>query len=163
MAGTPEKRGKWFLLLAGILFSVIFVMSFALGKYPVSPGELIHVLWGKLTGAPKDWPDDIELVIFKIRMPRILAGALIGAGLASAGAAYQGLFRNPMVSPDVLGASAGAGFGAALSLLLGLGFAMVSINAFICGLLAVIVAYLISTKVKQNPTLGMVLAGIIVH
>ena len=162
MKGTSEKRGRWFLLLAAVLFVVSFVTSFALGKYPVSPRELIHVLWGKLTGAPKNWPDDIELVIFKIRMPRILAGALIGAGLASAGAAYQGLFRNPMVSPDVLGASAGAGFGAALSLLLGLGFAMVSVNAFICGLLAVSVAYLISTRVKQNPTLGMVLAGIMI-
>lgn len=162
MAGTSEKRGKWFLILAGILFAVVFAASFALGKYPVSPSELLRVLLGKLTGAPKDWADDIELVIFKIRMPRILAGALIGAGLASAGAAYQGLFRNPMVSPDVLGASAGAGFGAAFSLLLGLNFAMVSVNAFICGLLAVIVAYLISTRVKQNPTLGMVLAGIMI-
>lgn len=162
MTSTIEKRGKWFLIGFALLLVMVFVLSFALGKYPVPPDILVHILWGKLTGAPQDWPTDMELVIFKIRMPRIFAGALIGAGLSAAGAAYQGLFRNPMVSPDVLGASAGAGFGAALSLYLGLGFALVSINAFICGIVAVCVAYLISTRVRQNPTLGMVLAGIMI-
>jgi iron complex transport system permease protein len=162
MINTAEKRGRWLVLVAAVMLVVVFVLSFALGKYPVPPDTLLHVLWSKLTNAAKDWPDDIELVIFKIRMPRIFAGALIGAGLSAAGAAYQGLFRNPMVSPDVLGASAGAGFGAAFSLYLGLNFAFVSVNAFICGIIAVGTAYLISTKVKQNPTLGMVLAGIMI-
>jgi iron complex transport system permease protein len=95
-------------------------------------------------------------------MPRVLAGILIGAGLSAAGAAYQGLFRNPMVSPDVLGASAGAGFGAALSLFMGFGHVAVTVNAFICGIAAVGVAYIISTRARQNPTLGMVLAGIMI-
>ncbi len=162
MTNTAEKRRKWLILTAAAILAAVFVLSFALGKYPVPPDTLLHILWSKLTGAPKDWADDIELVIFRIRMPRIFAGALIGAGLSTAGAAYQGLFRNPMVSPDVLGASAGAGFGAAVSLYLGLNFALVSVNAFICGIIAVGAAYLISTKVRQNPTLGMVLAGIMV-
>jgi len=162
MTTATEKKRKWLLIVALAVLAVVFVVSFAIGKYPVPPDTLLHIFWSKLTGALKDWSDDIELVIFKIRMPRIFAGALIGAGLSTAGAAYQGLFRNPMVSPDVLGASAGAGFGAAVSLYLGLNFAMVSVNAFICGIAAVGVAYLISTKVKQNPTLGMVLAGIMI-
>lgn len=162
MTNTTEKKRKWLILIAAVLLAVVFVLSFTLGKYPVPPDTLLHILLSKLTGASKDWTDDAELVIFRIRMPRIFAGALIGAGLSMAGAAYQGLFRNPMVSPDVLGASAGAGFGAAISLYLGLNFVLVSINAFICGIIAVGVAYLISTKVKQNPTLGMVLAGIMI-
>lgn len=159
---AKEKKGTYYIVAFIILFVVIFMLSFATGKYPISPTELLHVFFGKLTGASKDWTNEVELVIFKIRMPRVLAGAIIGAGLSAAGAAYQGLFRNPMVSPDVLGASAGAGFGAALSLYLGLGYVLVTVNAFIFGIAAVSVAYLISTRARQNPTLGMVLAGIMI-
>ncbi len=162
MNTVADKKRRRYLIAFAALFVAVFLISFMLGKYPVPPSELFKVFWGKLFGLEQAWPDDIELLLFRIRMPRILAGALIGAGLSAAGAAFQGLFRNPMVSPDVLGASAGAGFGAALSLYLGLGFALVSVNAFICGILAVSIAYLISTRTRQNPTLGMVLAGIMI-
>lgn len=156
------NRTKYYIFGFSAIFTVVFILSFAVGKYPISPGELIHVLLGKLTGAVPDWGSDVEHIIFKIRMPRVLAGGLIGAGLASAGAAYQGLFRNPMVSPDVLGASAGAGFGAAASLFLGLSGVAVTANAFIGGIAAVGTACLISTRARQNPSLGMVLAGIMI-
>ena len=159
---TKEKKARYYLGVLCILFAVVFVISFNIGKYPISPVELFHVFIGKLTGAAQDWTNDVELVIFKIRMPRVLAGAMIGAGLAVAGAAYQGLFRNPLVSPDVLGASAGAGFGAALALFLGLGYALVTAHAFVCGVAAVGIAYFISIRARQNPTLGMVLAGIMI-
>lgn len=162
MTTAKEAKGKYYLAAFIAVFIIVFIVSFAIGKYPISPGELLHVLLGKLTGAAQDWPNEIELVIFKIRMPRVLAGAMIGAGLSAAGAAYQGLFRNPMVSPDVLGASAGAGFGAALSLFMGLSYVAVTANAFLCGVAAVGAAYLISTRARQNPTLGMVLAGIMI-
>ncbi len=162
MTNSSQQRERSLLLLFVALFFAVFVMSFTLGKYPVQPQELLAVLWGKLTGGAQTWTNEVELVIFRIRMPRILAGALIGAGLSAAGAAYQGLFQNPMVSPDVLGASAGAGFGAALSLLLGVGFAWVSVTAFVFGLSAVGLAYVISTRARHNPTLGMVLAGIMI-
>ncbi len=162
MIYAKETQKKFYILGFVVLFFIVFVVSFAVGKYPITPGELLHVLVSKLTGAPKDWSNEIELVIFKIRMPRVIAGAVIGAGLSAAGVAYQGLFRNPMVSPDVLGASAGAGFGAALSIFLGLSYAFVAINAFICGTFAVGAAYLISMRARQNPTLGMVLAGIMI-
>ena len=140
----------------------IFLLSFTLGKYPVSLSELLRVFVGKLTGSARTWSEEAELVVLRIRLPRIVAGALIGAGLSSAGAAYQGLFRNPMVSPDVLGASAGAGFGAALSLYWGLSFVFVSINAFISGLAAVALAYLISRRARLNRLLSLVLAGIMI-
>jgi len=159
---VKEKRGKYCIAAFAVLFAAVFVISFAIGKYPISPGTLFRVFFGKLIGAQKTWSNEAELVIFKIRMPRILAGVLIGAGLSSAGAAYQGLFRNPMVSPDVLGASAGAGFGAAVCIFSGKNYAVVSLGAFVCGIAAVGAAYLISTRARQNPTLGMVLAGIMI-
>lgn len=162
MKTAVEKKGKYYIMAFSAIFAAVFLLSFATGKYPITPGELLRVFFGKLTGAEKTWTNEVELVIFKIRMPRVLAGAMIGAGLSAAGAAYQGLFRNPMVSPDVLGASAGAGFGAAVSLYLGLGYAAVTANAFIGGIVAVAVVYIVSTRTKQNPTLGMVLAGIMI-
>lgn len=162
MITAKEKRGKYYIIAFAVLFAAVFVLSFTIGKYPISPGELVRVLIGKLTGADKTWTNEAELVIFKIRMPRVLAGAIIGAGLSSAGAAYQGLFRNPLVSPDVLGASAGAGFGAAVSIFLGMSYAVVSAAAFTGGIAAVGAAYLISTRARRSQTLGMVLAGIMI-
>ena len=188
MITAREKKGKHYIIAFIVLFAAVFIMSFEVGKYPVPPSELLHVFVGKLmvilssaldkypifpselqhlfvgdrTDAPQTWTKEAELVIFKIRMPRVLAGAMIGAGLSAAGAAYQGLFRNPLVSPDVLGASSGAGFGAAIAIFMGMNYAIVSIFAFICGLTAVSVAYIISTRVRRNQTLGMVLAGIMI-
>ena len=162
MITAREKQGKFYIIAFTVVFAAVFIMSFAIGKYPISPGELLHVFVGKLTGAPQTWTNQIDLVIFKIRMPRVLAGAMIGAGLSVAGAAYQGLFRNPLVSPDVLGASAGAGFGAAVALFMRMNYVVVSASAFVCGLTAVTVAYIISTRARRSQTLGMVLAGIMI-
>ena len=157
-----NRKNAAYLTAFALLLLTVIIISFGVGKYPIPPRELLQILYGKLTGGVKDWSNEAELVIFKIRMPRLAAGAMIGAGLSTAGAAYQGVFRNPMVSPDLLGASAGAGFGAAISLFMGLGYGFVSINSFICGMAAVFLAYLISLRARRNPTLGMVLAGIMV-
>ena len=162
MTVEKEKKGSVYIVAFAILFVAVFVVSFAVGRFPISPGELLRVFVGKLTNAQQTWSNEVELVIFKIRMPRILAGAMIGAGLSVAGAAYQGLFRNPLVSPDVLGASAGAGFGASLAILMGMNYAIVSASAFVFGICAVGTAYLISTRARRNTTLGMVLAGIMI-
>ena len=89
-------------------------------------------------------PSD-DKVVFAVRLPRVAAAALVGAALAVSGAAYQGMFRNPMVSPDILGASTGAGFGAAVAILLGAGYFGISAAAFCCGLLAVAAGMMISS------------------
>ena len=162
MITAREKKGRNYIIVFSIVFAVVFIMSFAIGKYPISPAELLRVFFGKLTNAPQTWANEVELVIFRIRMPRVLAGTMIGAGLSVAGAAYQGLFRNPLVSPDVLGASAGAGFGASLAILMGMSYAIVSASAFVFGIAAVGTAYLISTRARRNTTLGMVLAVIMI-
>ena len=100
--------------------------------------------------------------MLNVRLPRILSAALIGAALSIAGVSYQGMFRNPMVSPDLLGASTGAGFGAALALFLSLSYFGVTLSAFCFGLAAVLLAYLISRKSRMDSTLSMVLAGMMI-
>ena len=108
------------------------------------------------------WQVRAQAVVLNVRLPRVAAAALVGAALSTAGCAYQGMFRNPMVSPDLLGASTGAGFGAALALLLGLGYGAVTGLSFTFGLLAVLLAYLISRVSKIQTTLAMVLAGVMI-
>jgi iron complex transport system permease protein len=101
-------------------------------------------------------------VIFNIRLPRILMALCIGGGLAISGSAFQGMFQNPLVSPDILGVTAGAGFGAALGILLSGNAATVQLFALSFGVLAVILSYSISRIYKTTPTLMLVLAGIVV-
>ena len=145
-----------------VLFAVCFFGSFMLGRYPIEPWTLIRVLASRVIPVTPDWPSQVETVLFNVRLPRVLMAALIGAGLSAAGAAYQGIFKNPMVSPDVLGASSGAGFGAALGLFLSFSYQGVSFLAFVLGLSAVGAVCLISSRVKYNQTLGLVLAGMMI-
>ena len=118
MTGRTYRRR--FLLLGGVCL-LLLLGSMLVGRYGLSVDKLLHMLWTRLTGGAADWSVSDEKVVFAIRLPRIAAAALVGAALAVSGTAYQGMFRNPMVSPDILGASTGAGFGAALAILLGAG------------------------------------------
>ena len=150
------------ILLLGILFVVCFLGSFLLGRYAVSPKELGGILLSRLVSIEPFWSSAAERVVFNIRLPRVLSAALIGAGLSAAGLCYQGLFQNPMVSPDVLGASAGAGFGAALGILLGFSYFNISAFSFVCGLGAVLLVQLVASQVKSSPMIGLVLGGIMI-
>lgn len=104
-------------LLALGLAAAMLVGSMV-GPYPIPAGDVIGALVARLRGDA--YAPHIDTILFQIRMPRVLAAALVGAALAAAGASYQTLFRNPLVSPDILGVSAGAGFGAVLGILLSL-------------------------------------------
>lgn len=161
---TAEKTKKFkikFTILV-VIFIVVFFGSFMLGRYPVSPPELMKIILSGIIDIPQSWPDAAENVIFQIRLPRVLAAAIIGAALSIAGVSYQGMFQNPMVSPDILGASSGAGFGAALAILLGAGYMGISVSAFLFGLAAVMLAYGISRVSRINATLAMILAGMMI-
>jgi iron complex transport system permease protein len=123
----------------------------------------VTVLWAKLRGVPHDLPGTVEAVVFRIRGPRALAAMSVGATLAAAGAAYQGLFRNPLVSPDLLGVSSGAALGAVLGIFLSLGVAAIQALAFAFGLLAVVLVYGIGSALRRHdPTLVLVLAGVVI-
>lgn len=144
--------------LAGLV-----LVAFSVGRFPVAAGDLASVLWAGLTGGEHGLDSTIETVVLKIRGPRVAVALLVGAALAAAGAAYQNLFRNPLVSPDILGVSAGAAVGAVLGIFLSLNVIMVQSLAFAFGLGAVGLVYVISNAVRgHDPLLVLVLAGVVV-
>src|SRR6185437_8873820 len=108
-----------------------------IGAYPLSPGDIAQALARKLAGAPPR--GQIDTVLFEVRLPRVFAAVIVGAALAAAGAAYQSLFRNPLVSPDILGVSTGAGLGAVFGIFLSASILWVELLAFAGGLGAVAV------------------------
>lgn len=157
----PPRR-LWFLIILALALLALFVLSFNIGRYPVGPNELVNVLWHRLTNTPWEGDPAIEHVVFNIRLPRITLAILIGASLSVAGCVYQGMFRNPLVSPDILGASSGAGFGASLAITLGLTAAGIQSFAFLAGLLAIMLAWFASRAMRRDAILGLVLAGMVI-
>jgi len=146
------------------LFLALFFLSFTIGRYPISPGTVALILFSKIMVVPHSWSAGMETVLFTIRLPRILAATLVGSALSVSGAAYQGMFRNPMVSPDLLGVSAGASFGAALGMLLAFNSVSTQLCAFGFGLTAVGITYAVGALLAQKgePVLTMILGGIII-
>ncbi len=150
------------LWVAAALLAVLVPVSLLVGKFPVTATELANVLYARLTGGVHALPPVIDTVLFQIRFPRVMAAMLVGAALAAAGATYQGMFRNPLVSPDILGVSAGAGVGAALGIFLSLPVVGIQLMAFAFGLATVFLVYLISQAVRgHDPILVLVLAGVV--
>jgi len=153
------------ILLVIVLVGIMLV-SFALGRFPVSPADLLTVIYNHLFNpdfiASNLDAGRIDRVIFEIRLPRILLVMLSGAGLAVAGASLQGTFKNPLVSPDLLGASAGASLGVCGAMLLQLPIWVIFLAAFVGGLAAVGLATALSKAVHYDPILGLVLCGILV-
>jgi len=145
-----------------VLTVVIAVVSLMVGQAGIHPYEIVKILLSKLFPVERTWSKTIEAVIFDVRLPRLLAGLLVGAGLSVAGAAFQGLFRNPLVSPHILGVSAGAGFGAAIAILFFGNIILVQVFSFIFGLAAVFFTYALSRVYRTTPVLMLVLSGIIV-
>ena len=146
-----------------ILPILVFLVSLTLGRYQVSPGEIVTLFGSKLGLSDATLPENVSTVILNVRLPRLVAAMLIGAGLSTAGAAYQGMFRNPLVSPDILGASAGAGFGAALGIMLSKSVVVTQFLALGFGLAAVLVTYILAGRLRRgDPTLFLVLTGILV-
>jgi len=145
-----------------VVFVFVFSLSFMLGRYPILPWEFIRIIGAKIFPIARTWKPQMETILFQVRFPRIFMTALIGAGLSCAGAVLQGVFHNPMVSPEMLGASAGAGFGAALALILSLSSFTVSLYSFGFGLLAVAIVCFIDKTVHSPSYLTIVLAGVVV-
>lgn len=139
-----------------------FLLSFPVGRYPIAPGDLITILLAKILPIGHTWPSTLDTVVFQVRLPRIVAAMLVGAALSTAGAAYQGMFKNPLVSPDILGATAGAAFGAALGIYFNFGVIGIQLSSFVFGLVAVGLAYLVGGRIRHDPILALVLAGILI-
>lgn len=151
-------RYRWLIVGLILILIVSFLLGLLLGKFPLSLTQVLHSLW---SGGQSNNPAD--LVVWNLRLPRLAAAILVGSSLAAAGATYQAMFRNPLVSPDILGVSAGAGLGAVFGIFLSLPLAGVQLLAFVGGLIAVALVYMVSLSNKRHdPVLILVLAGVAV-
>lgn len=159
--------GPGAILLMAVILVACILLSFLFGRYPVPFRELCGILADKFLsifglGIEPFWTDAMQAAVWNVRLPRVIMSVLVGACLSAAGAAYQGVFQNPMAAPDVLGASAGAGFGAALAIYVGLSSMYITLAAFGMSLLTVALVFWVSRHAKGERVLGLVLAGIMV-
>jgi iron complex transport system permease protein len=154
-------RSAVFLLLVAALVGALAV-ALAVGPYPLGISDVLHGA-ARALGLEDGAPTAGEIVFGRVRLPRVAAGMLVGAALAGAGAAYQTLFRNPLVSPDILGVASGAGLGAVAGILLSLPVVGIQGLAFAGGLVTVVLVYLISAALRgHDRTLVLVLGGVVV-
>lgn len=149
----------WLILSA--LVVAVFLLSLTVGKYQVGTFEVCQILFQKIVPFERTWSPLAENMILQVRLPRILAAMVVGAALAVSGAVFQGIFRNPLASPYTLGVSNGAGFGAALAILMFNSSYAIQSFAMFFSLVAVGLTFSLSYKAK-NSTITLVLGGIIV-
>jgi iron complex transport system permease protein len=154
-------RSLIFLVLVLVLAAAVMV-ALAFGPFPLSADDVMRAA-KRLTGDDMGAVTSGEIVFMRVRLPRVAADILVGAALSGAGAAYQTLFRNPLVSPDILGVATGAGFGAVLGILLTLSVLGIEAFAFLGGLATVLLVYLISSSLRgHDRTLVLVLSGVVI-
>lgn len=157
------NKRAWTTLAALVGLIALVMLSLSVGRFPVSIVQLAAALGVKLFGFEYAVPENVEIVIFQIRGPRVLAALAIGGALAAAGAAYQGMFRNPLVSPDILGVSSGAALGAALGIFLSHDAWIIQVMAFAGGLLAVGLVFAIGSALRgHDPLVSLVLTGVVI-
>ncbi len=144
-------------LTIGLFFAciIIMILSLGVGFYKMNLVDIVNVITGNLS-------DSNHIIILNIRIPRIIAAFLIGAALSISGATYQGVLKNPLVSPDILGVASGAGMGAATAIMLNLSLLYIQLFAFAGGILAVSIAFLVSRKVKFDSRVSLILSGMLV-
>ncbi|HZM35270.1 MAG TPA: iron ABC transporter permease [Burkholderiales bacterium] len=136
---------------------LLAAIAFAVGRYPVTLAEV----FGAIVGQAAD--PTIDTVVMQVRGPRVLSALLVGAALAAAGSAYQGMFRNPLVSPDILGVSTGAALGAVLGIFMSQNILMTQLFAFAGGLAAVGLVYGVGSRLRgHDPLLALVLTGVVI-
>lgn len=156
LAPCPPLLGFALLLLTCVL------VGLCIGQFPLGPGQILRLLASQLgLSAPAELDADLQCVLWDIRLPRVLVALLVGGALACAGSAYQAVFRNPLVSPSLLGVQSGAAVGAASAMLLGQGWLTVQLLAFLGGLAAVGLAVLLCRLFGRQSLITLLLGGMI--
>lgn len=150
------------LTFLGLLLIGVVLLSVTMGRYPIRLKELGGILMSKVVEVEPFWSKTQASLLLQHRLPRILLACMVGCCLSAAGAAYQGVFQNPMAAPDILGASSGAAFGAALAILLNLGSSMIIVSAFVTSLVTVFLVIFIGERARGTRVLGLILSGIMV-
>lgn len=160
------KSGDYLKFIILIFIPIIaFLLSITLGRYDITVREICRILISKVIRKSIDYPQVVDTVIFRVRIPRIITAMIVGCSLSISGAVYQGMFKNPMVSPTILGTSAGAGFGAVLAIILSFNTIGIQLMAFAFGVFAVLLTYTISTKVAKgsNVMFALILSGMLIN
>ena len=169
-AGSGKQNKKRMLVCLGVLLPAAILLSLCIGRYQVGLSQVVRILIDEMLSGcsggrlhlDQTWTRPMATAILQIRLPRVLLAALVGMALAVAGAAFQGVFQNPMASPDILGASSGAGFGAALAILLGASQAGITAGAFACSLVTIALVFLVASRARGIPVVSLILAGMMV-
>jgi iron complex transport system permease protein len=154
------RRAAWFAMIL-VPLAALYV-SLLVGRFYVPAGAVARILASPLLPISPNWSASMQTIVLQIRLPRAVMAMFVGAGLSISGAAYQGMFRNPLVSPDILGVTAASGFGAALALLFSGGAVGVELTAFLFGILGVGLTYLLARTYRSTPVLMLVLSGVVV-
>lgn len=158
---ADRRAALWIAVLAAALLA-LFLASFVLGRYDVPIGQVVRILLSRVIPLTQTWTGNMEIAVLNLRLPRILLACLVGCSLSAAGTAYQSVFRNPMAAPDILGASSGACFGAALAILLGFQRLGVTAAAFAASLATVALVYVLARGIRGNQVVNLLLAGIMI-
>ena len=159
---AADRRAALWIVGLAVALLALFLLSFVLGRYDVPIWQVVRILLSKVFPMEETWTANMAVAVLNVRLPRILLACLVGCSLSAAGTAYQSVFRNPMAAPDILGASSGACFGAALAILLGQGSVMTTVFAFCFSLLTVVLVYLIGSRTRGSRVVSILLAGIMV-
>ena len=157
-----NRTANLILVALGVILVVLAILSFLVGRYPINPDKAIAMLVNWVVPIDQFWTNQEQIIFFNVRLPRVVLAILVGSCLSAAGAAYQGTFQNPLVSPDILGASQGAAFGAAVAILLGFASFGVSAMAFIFSIITVLLVVAVAQAARGNQVLTVVLAGVMV-
>lgn len=156
-----QRKKRAFVVVLIILPVALFLGSLTLGAYSIDPISVGKIILAKITNTDLPGQAMAANLVWQVRMPRAIAAALVGAGLAVSGAVFQGLFRNPLASPYTLGVSNGAGFGSGLAIILSLTAFQVQLSAVLFGLVAVGITFLLAARGRQSTT-TLVLSGMLV-
>ncbi len=170
-AGNNTKQARWSQGHEGVIIAVMAAVvvalaaaSLLLGRFPITPMDAAAMLANQVAPdlVEQTWTNQQASIFFNVRAPRIVLALLVGCCLSAAGAAFQGTFQNPLVSPDLLGASQGAALGAAIAILMGLSSLQISMWAFVFSLITVALVVFISMHARGNPITVVILAGVMV-
>ena len=162
MTLNSKKKPMLILLSMSVVLVLTIIASLLLGRFQISVKECLGIIASKFIHIEPFWTQIQDNMITYVRVPRVLIAAMVGMALSVSGTSYQCIFRNPMAAPDVLGASTGAAFGAALAILQGRSNTTITIWAFAASLLCVALVMLCSKLCKGNPVLSLVLSGIMI-
>lgn len=162
MTKGDKDNFKYKIAILTVFLIGLFCVSFLIGRYRIDLKLVLDIILSKFIPMDPYWEKNLTTVVWEVRLPRIILAVLVGGALSVAGASYQTMFKNPMVSPDILGVSAGAGFGAALAMINGGNWLEIQGAAFFFGIIAVTSAYVIAAIFGRQSITILVLTGVVV-